>query len=71
MWNNLTKHLFQRLNDKDVIIKIKNFANSFDAFELKGKLIAYYYGQGTDMFLELDNGHIVNTRYISYIKVND
>ena len=35
----------------------------------QGKVISYCFGQDTDMFLELDNGVFINTRYIESIEV--
>lgn len=37
----------------------------------EGVVVSYCFGQGTEMFLELDNGSLINTRYISKIDIID
>ena len=65
----MSKSLFDRVKNKKVIIKCKKFGTLGP--ELKGTVIAYYFGQGTEMFLELDTGEIINTRYIESITLCD
>lgn len=65
----MIRDLFQRLKNQEVTIKCKSFGVA-SATEFKGMVIDYFVGQGTEMFLELSTGDIINTRYIASIKVN-
>ena len=64
----IVKDLFQKINGKNVIIQSKPYGST-DMVEFNGKVISYCFGQGTEMFLELDTGELINTLYIVSIKV--
>lgn len=66
----LVKDLFSRLNGKNVTVISKNYGTA-QGKKYKGRVISYYFGQGTDMFIELDTGDIINTTFIASIKVVD
>lgn len=64
--------LFSRLEGKKVYIESNNFSGSINSYvEYKGIVVACYDDAHSDMFLELDTGEIINTRYISVISVSD
>ena len=65
----MVKDLFQKVDGKNVIIRSKPYGSTA-MVEFKGKVVSYCFGQGTEMFLELDTGELINTHFIISIKVN-
>ena len=63
----ISKDLYTCIKDKEVEIREKSFGTP--GVEHKSTVIGYCFGQGTEMFLELDNGELINTKYIASIKV--
>ena len=67
--------LYNRFKNKQVMIVIKRFypVTLIDTTtEFKGKVIGFYItSEGGDSFFELDNGKLINTRYIESIEVMD
>ena len=64
----MSKSLFDRVKNKKVRIVVKSFSTVINTV-YEGAVIAYYFGQGTEMFIELDLGEIINTRYIESITI--
>ena len=65
----ISKDLYACVKDKKVQIRSKYFSPVAKLVAHEGVVVGYCFGQGTDMFLELDNGEFVNTRYIESIQI--
>ena len=65
----IPKDLYACVKDKKVKIICKDFTSQSSKLTHEGIVFGYCFGEGTDMFLELDNGEFVNTRYIASIQI--
>lgn len=65
----IIRDLFQKTEGKDVLIQSKPYGSTA-MIEFRGKVTSYCFGEGTEMFLELDNSELINTKYIVSIKIN-
>lgn len=65
----IIKSVYDRLKDKKVKITEKGFGLAEHIHE--GVVVSCCFGQGTEMFLELNNGSLINTQYISKIDIID